>query len=153
MKRRVRISASEAEALREARFRCRLDSPAELLSAVVAGDQAAMEALRATWPHVGDGAEAQAEAARLRREAKEAGARLNAELVARLADRIGELEAEHPELGLEDPRRLYVSLPVEVIDTLLELARTVPRVGPGRASAVDGIRVLLNGHQNNQSEG
>ena len=144
MTRSVSFSESEAEALREARFRCRVDTASDLLRAALRGDEAALGALRDTWPGPSEAGVAWEEIHRLTHEHREAARRLDASAAVELRERIDVLKADHPR---PEPRTKArrVGLADSVVDRLLELAKTIPRYGPGRPSAAEGIKALLNG--------
>lgn len=145
---RIRLTTSEVDALREARFRCRMDTPSELLRAAIDGDETAVKALREAWPKgEGESIDAWTEIAKLRRDAGHAGRSLDAKKVARIANQVAALEKQHPSLPPDVMKRdAFVTLSSDVTNKLQELAKFAPRVGPGRPSVADGIRMLLNGY-------
>jgi hypothetical protein len=140
----VQITESEAIALREARFRCRMDSPSEVLRAALDGNEAALAALRESWPPLSESEIAWAELVRLRGERRTAARKLNAARVDELDLRIQELATDHP----RPPRTASrIKLATDVVDRLLELAKLTPATRRGRRPALAGVRALLNGHQ------
>jgi hypothetical protein len=152
MSRLVRVSQDEADALREARFRCRMDNPTELLLAALEGKEAALEALQELWPPPSESGVAWEEITRLGREKRAATRRLDFRLAMQLQEEIQSLKAMHPERP-RVCRDQTVAVRTDVVRRLLKLAVHAPRTGPGRPSVADGIRVLINGLRPTEEEG
>lgn len=122
-----------------------LESPADVLDAATDGDEDTLRYLRRHWPKRTPVEKAWLEIAELNGRWRTANrGRLDHDEAIRIQRRIQVLKTRHPR---RPTRRRDVSrkMYVEVIEFLLGLAAEAPRLGAGRPSVADGIRVLLEG--------
>ena len=122
-----------------------LDSPADVLDVATDGDEETLRYLRRHWPRRTPAEKAWLEIAELNGKLRTAArGRFDLDEAGRIQRRIEVLKARHPR---RPTRRRDVSrkMYVEVIEFLLKLAKDAPRLGAGRPSVADGIRVLLEG--------
>lgn len=135
----------EDDALWRACDELAIASPADVLDAATDGNETALDCLRRHWPKRTPAEKAWLEIAELNSWLRTAArGQFDLDEALRIQRRIKVLKARHPRRPTRR-RDVSRSMYVNVIEYLLKLAAKAPRLGAGRPSVADGIRVLLEG--------